>query len=483
VLLVGGAGWVWTTGGRTSEAPRIQSLAVLPLTNVSGDPEQAYVADGMTVALIWRLSAVRDLRVISRTSVMQFKDTRKSVREIAKALNVDAVVEGSVQGWGDRVRITAQLVRADTEDSLWSGRYDREPRDVLALQAEVAEAITNQIEATVTPAERSRVIKAHAVAPGAYESFLKGLFQLNRGNRTRAAIDESIRRFEEAIAADPTFAPAYAALAEAYEASASTGTGAIAVAEARPKAIAAAKRALELDPQLADAHTILATAQQQEWHWDEAEAGYRRALEIDPNSADAHAAFAGLLVYRGHTDEGIAFARRARELDPLSLSHGQRLGFLLYQARRYDEAIRELRTVLAVEPDDASALWFLGFALVDSLRFDEAIRTLERSALLWDRNPAALGLLARAYGRAGRRADALRILDELKRRERTHYVPPAVFVHAYMGVGDRDGVFAALERAYTERSNIMQFLKTHPLYDPVRDDRRFSDLLHRVGLG
>jgi tetratricopeptide (TPR) repeat protein len=330
------------------------------------------------------------------------------------------------------------------------------------------------------PAEGVNTAATHPIGPDVYESYLKGLFHLERGDRT--SIENGIRFLEASVATDRAFAPAYARLAAAYQLLGSTGTGVSPVAEVQPKAAVLARRALDLDSRLPEAHSGLAYAYQQEWRWTDAEAGFRRALELDPNNATIHSRLADLLVWRGRTQEGLEHARRAREIDPLTVDRTVRLGWLLYHARRYDDAIRELQTVLQVDRDHKTALWFLGFALIDSSRNDEAIQTLERLAVIWDRNPAALGLLARAHGRAGRRADALGIVDELKRRERIGYVPPAPFVHAFIGLDDREQAFAALERAYNERSNIVQFLKVHPLYDPLRNDARFTVLLHRVGL-
>jgi tetratricopeptide (TPR) repeat protein len=319
-----------------------------------------------------------------------------------------------------------------------------------------------------------------AVAPDVYESYLKGLLQLERGDRTR--VEQSVRYLEATIAADRTFAPAYAQLAVAYQTLGSTATGARPVAEVQPRAAELARKALDLDPHLPAAHSGVASAFQQEWRWAEAEAAYRRALELDAQDPTTHARLAGLLTWRGRVGEGLAHARRAREIDPLNMDRTVHLGWLLYHARRYDEAIREFQTVLDVEPDHPSALWFRGFALIESSRLDEAVETLEHLVHVWERNPAALGLLARAYGSAGRRAEARDIVSELQTRQRAGYVPPAPFVHAYIGLGDRENAFAALERAYRERSNIVQFLKTHPLYDSLRDDPRFTQLLHRVGL-
>jgi tetratricopeptide (TPR) repeat protein len=329
------------------------------------------------------------------------------------------------------------------------------------------------------PTEPAGVIMTRPVAPDAYEIYLKGLLRLQRGGRAR--VEESVRYFEATVAADRNFAPAYVQLAAAYEALGTTSTGARPVADVQPKALAIAKKALALAPRLAAAHSSLASAYQEEWRWKEAETGYRHALDLDPDDPTTHARLGTLLMWSGRTDDGLEHARRARELDPLNVKRTIGLGWLLYHARRYDEAIRELQTVLDTEPNE-SALWFLGFALIDSSRVDEAVQALERLVAESGRNPATLGLLARAYAAAGRRVDALRIVHELKQRERETYVPPAPFVHAYVGLGDRENAFASLERAYRERSHIVQFLKTHPLYDSLRDDSRFADLAHRVGL-
>jgi Flp pilus assembly protein TadD len=327
---------------------------------------------------------------------------------------------------------------------------------------------------------RAEPVTTHTVSPDVYEKYVTGLFHLDRGDKTN--VEESVKYLEATVAADRNFLPAYTHLATAYDALGSTGTGARPVAEVQPKAMVLARRALELDPRSAEAQSALATAYLREWRWSEAEAGYRRALAIDPDDPATHEGIAELLVWRGQIDEGLAHARLARELDPLTVDRTVKLSWLLYHARRYDQAIRELRTVLGANPDHVHALWFLGFALIDSSRLEEAIRTLEHLVTVWDRNPAALGLLARAYGSAGRLADALAIVDELNRAQRAGYVPPAPFLHAYVGLGDRENAFAALERAYRERSHIVQFLRTHPLYDSLRDDSRFSQLIQRVGL-
>jgi len=462
---------------KSTKQPAIKALAVLPLKNLSGDPTQDYLADGITEAIIGRLARIHDLRVISRTSAMHFKDTQLYVPEIARTLQVDAIVEGSVIREGNRIRVTAQLIRAATDEHFWSEAYDRELRDVLTLESEVAQSIAAKVEVTVTGQEHQRLTSARSVSPEVYESYLKGQFPKSTN---RADLEQSITYFEEAIRKDTTFAPAYVGLANIYDALGTIFVGAP-PDEVRPKVINAARKALELDPSLAEAHVLLAGIYQERWEWSDAEAEYKKALELKPNDAVAHLGFANWLLCQGRTDEALAWSRHARELDPLG-DIGTSIGWILFQARRYDEAIRELRSVLAVHPDSASAHWFLGFALIGNGQPEEAIPELEKTASIMHRSPGSLELLATAHARAGHRAEALHLINELKQRRQSGYVPAGALINPYLALRDYDQAFAWFERAYREQSNILQFLKVHPFFDPVRQDPRFKDLLRRVGL-
>jgi TolB-like protein/DNA-binding winged helix-turn-helix (wHTH) protein/Flp pilus assembly protein TadD len=452
---------------------RIQSVAVLPLTNLSSDPEQEYFADGMTDALITDLAKIRTLRVISRTSAMHYKDTKKTLPEVARELGVDAIVEGTVTRTGNRFRITAQLIRAEGEGHIWAESYESQLSDILTVQREIALAVATHVRSELSGKEP---VAARAVAPAVYESYLKGRFGLHKN--TRAGLEEALRHFQVALDADATFAPAYAGLAAAYSDLGMVFFGAPPL-EARAKVFAAARKALELDPSLVEARVLLADALQKDWQWAKAEAEYKQAIELSPSDAGAYDGFAQWLLCQGRTQEALVWERRAQELDPLAL-HGIDIGGILNNARRYDEAIRELRSVLAVEPEDPFALWFLGFALIGAERFDEAIATLERAASLSDRSSAVLGVLVGAYAGAGRRTEALRVLGELHRRRQTGYVPAAAFLNAYLGLGDTEEAFTWLGRAAEERSNIMQFLKVHPCFDPLRGDPRFAAFLRRA---
>jgi TolB-like protein/DNA-binding winged helix-turn-helix (wHTH) protein/Tfp pilus assembly protein PilF len=456
----------------------IHSLAVLPLKNLSGDPTQEYLADGMTEALIGSLSKIRDLRVISRTSAMHFKDTQLSLPEIASALRVDAIVEGSVIREGNRIRVSAQLIRGATDDHFWSETYDRDLRDVLALESEVAQSIAAKVEVTVTGPEHEMLTAVRSVSPEVYENYLRGQFALDRGN-SRAEFEESIGYFEEAIKRDSKFAPAYVGLANAYSELSTIFIGA-APETVRPKAMTAIRKALELDPESVDAHLLLADMERSQWQWAEAEAEYRRVLGLSPNNADAQAGLSAWLLSQGRTEEALAVARRGRELDPFVVS-GTYIGWILFSAHRYDEALRELHSVLAVRPDDVPALWNLGYALIANGQPEKAIPVLEKAVSLSDR-PGVIGVLIRAYAHAGRRADALRLLAELKRRKQAGYVPAGAFVNAYLGLGENDQALAWLEQAYTEHSNLLQSIKVHPFFDPIRQDPRFKGLVRRIGL-
>ncbi|MGA9670514.1 MAG: tetratricopeptide repeat protein [Terracidiphilus sp.] len=460
-------------------APRIQSLAVLPLRNLSGDPAQDYLADGITEALIGRLSGIRNLRVTSHTSVMRFKNPQTSTPEIARTLGVDALVEGSVIKEGDHIRVTIQLIRGATDEHFWSETYDREMRDALTLESELAQSIAEKVEVTVSGEEHQRLAAAHPVAPEVYESYLKGRFALALENR--ASVEQSIPDFEDALKRDPTFAPAYLGLAEAYTHLGTVLAG-VSPEETRPKVASFARKALEIDPSLVEAHVVLANVLQEEWHWTEAEAEYRQALALNPNSAEAYQWFALWLVCQGRADEAVTTTKRARALDPVGVSGGS-VAWILFQSHHFDEAIRELNSALAIQPDNVGNLTGLGFALIANNQPADAIPVLEKAVSLSSGSPAATGILIRAYAHAGRRNDAMRLLANLKQRRKAGYIPAGAFVNAYLGLGDTEQTFYWLEQAYKEKSNILQFLKSHPYFDPIRSDPRFADLVRRVGLG
>ena len=361
---------------KDASGAKIRSLAVLPLQNLSGDPSQDYIADGMTEELTGRLSRIHGLRVISRTSTMHFKNTQLSVPEIAKMLAVDAIVEGSLVQEGHQIRVHAQLIRAATDEHIWAGEYQREYQSILEVQEEVARNIVEQIQLNVTPEDRARLASKPPVDPEAYESYLRGRYYFNQ--RTEDALHKSIASFQQAIARDPAYAPAYSGLAEAY---AMLGfRGGFPSKDALSGAKKAALKAIELDDALAEPHASLAfIAETYEWDWPAAEREYKQALELNPGYAQAHNWYGGYLTYTGRFNEGVAEARRARELDPLSLPLNNALAGRLLAAGRYDEALRQVQTTLELDEHFAPAHQTLGWVYLHGGKQDDAIREFQNA--------------------------------------------------------------------------------------------------------
>jgi TolB-like protein/Tfp pilus assembly protein PilF len=470
VLLVAALGvWWWTR--LVPEVGAIRSIAVLPLENLSGDPEQEYFVDGMTEVLIADLARVRGLRVISRTSSMAYRDSGKTLPQIASELNVDAVVEGSVLRAGERVRITAQLIQASSDEHLWSDSYERDLHDVLALQGEVAQAIAGEIELQLSGPEEPGEA-ARPVDPEALEAYLKGRHHWNK--RTGADIRKSIEYFEKAIALDPDWALAHSGLAQAYVLLANYDPSAR-PRDSMPRARAAAERALELDDELAPAHTALAAVRQwYDWGWEGAEAEFQRALELDPSYATAHAWYGFLAITK--KKDAIKHIQRARELDPLSMIIGTQMGMGLLYAREYDRSIETLRETLELDPRFALAQVILAQAYAAKGMNEEAVEVAERLART-DPEPQRMVTLALAYAGAGRREDALGILEEV----RASAIYPLYVAYVYAALGDADAAFEWLEKAYERRSLQLTLIRVTPALDPLRSDPRFQDLLRRIG--
>jgi serine/threonine-protein kinase len=464
------------TGGGTS-AQSIRSLAVLPLENLSRDPEQEYFADGMTEALISNLARIRSLRVISRTSVMRYKRTRKPLPEIGRELDVDGIVEGSVVRSRDRVRVTAQLVHASTDTHLWAQEYDRDLRDVLALQSEVARAVADEVRAQVTPQEKAHLTRAQAVDPEAHEAYLKGRFHWNK--RTREGFDKALDYFRQAIEKSPGWAPPYAGLADAYINLYSYRF--LEPEEGRRRAKAAALKAVELDDSLGEAHNSLASVQWDELEWEASEREFRRALELNPSYATAHQWYGEYLSNWGRHEEAIREQETAEKLDPLSLIVRTSLGGAFYYARQYDRAIQQVRKTLSEKPDFFIANVFLGRAYLKKGMFEEAITVLAKAKEVSETSES-LGILGHAYGVAGRRSDALRVLERLQELSKTAYVSPFDRALVYTGLGDRDRAIDWLDRAVAERSAHIGEINCDPVFDPLRSDPRFAGLLRRIGL-
>jgi len=477
LALNSGQWWQRLIGKAATE--QIKSLAVLPLENLSHDPTQDYFADGMTDELISDLAQIGSLRVISRTSAMHFKGTREPLREIARELNVDVVVEGSVLRVGDRVRITAELADPRSDRALWANSYERDQHDVLALQREVALAIAHQIKLTLTPQERQVLSTAQPVNLKAYEAYLQGRFYLSQ--RTPQALTTGVEYFQRAIAEDPKYAIAYAGLADSY--GLLTSYGVRPATETMPKAKAAALHALELDDNLAEAHASLAMIHWGfDWDMPGAEKEYRRALELAPGYATAHHWYALYLSSLGRHQEAIAEMQQAQILDPLSPIISTNIAWCRYLAHQYDQAIQQARVTLQQFPDFAAAHEVLGQAYAENSMAEEAIPELQKVILIAGDAPLAQAELGYAYAVYGKREEALAILAKLTDESHRNTVPPYAMAILHVGLGNRDEALRWLEKSYQERDVRLVNLKVHPMFDRVRSDPRFQDLLRRIGL-
>src|ERR1700716_2811343 len=434
------------------------SLVVLPLENLSGDQEQDYFADGMTDELIANLAKIRSLRVISRATAMAYKHTRKPLSEIANELHVDAVVEGTVLREGSRVRITAELVQVSTDHHLWADTYESQIGDVLALQNRVSSAIVNEIRINLSPQDRERLARNPAVAPEAYENYLKGRFYWNK--RTDENLNKAIAYFSQATAQDAHYALAYAGLSDCYSIVGATIFGSMPVGEAAPKAREAARRALEIDPTLAEAETPLATLKfNYDWDWSGAEEGFQRAIQLNPSYATAYQRYSLFLLAMGRFQDGFSQINKARALDPLSISINFSLGWRLYLARQYDRAIVQLRNTLEMDPSYELPHLVLGQAYEEKGAFDLAISELQKALELSHGTPLMVSALAHAYARAGKKEEAEKLLAQLQQDAKTKYVSPYYFAIVYLGLGNDEQAMNWLEKAFADRSNGLVFMR------------------------
>ncbi len=484
VALAAGLAWRQRLLERFRPA-KIESLAVLPLENLSGNPDEEYFADGMTEALITELGKVHALRVISRQSVMHYKGTNKTVPQIAKELNVDAVVEGAALRTGGKVRITTQLIQANPEHHLWSESYERDLRDVLTLQGDVARAITSEINIKVTAQEHARLASSRPVNPEAYpaalDAYLKGTYSMNRlGGGVRNVT--GISHFHRAIASDPTYAPPYAGLCVAYT-HMSFGTGPLPPAQAFGEMERAAQIALSLDPTLADAHTCLAWVKAfGQWDWSGADIGFRAAIELNRNSAQTHRLYAWYLAAMGRNEGAIAESQQAFDLDPSSPQASYTLSSAYYWARQYEGSAAAARNLEQMDATYPGAQHMLGAVYLQKEQYDEAIRHFRRAITLsGDDVPVwVLAHLAYADARSGNRTEALKLLDQILSASKRTYVSPYAMAYVYTGLDDNDKAFECLERAYIDRVSMMGLLRFDPLFKPLRPDPRFQDLVRRM---
>jgi TolB-like protein/DNA-binding winged helix-turn-helix (wHTH) protein/Tfp pilus assembly protein PilF len=466
---------------KAPSSDKVTSVVVLPLENLSGDKEQEYFADGMTDELIAHLAKIRSLRVISRTSAMEYKGAHKPLSEIARDLHVDAVVEGTVLRSGNRVRITAELVQVATDRHLWAETYESELGDILTLQSQVTSAIVNEIRIKLTPEEQERLATTRPVSTESYENYLKGRYYWNK--RSEEGLTKAIDYFQVAIEKDPRYALAYAGLADCYSIMGSAIVGTVPASDVAPKARAAALKSLELDESLAEAHTSLATVRfNYDWDWAAAAGGFKRAIELNPSYATVYQRYSLYLIAMGHINESIAEMNRARELDPLSISMNFSLGWRLYMARQFDQAIEQLRNTIDMDPNFALPHLVLGQAYGQKRFYDEAIAELQQATRISHDSPPMVGALARAYAVSGRTADARNLLDQLMEQSKKQYVSPFYVAIVFAGLGENDKALDWLEKAYRDRSNRVVFLKVDPELDSLRSNPRFHELQHKLRL-
>ena len=462
------------------------SIAVLPFTNLSADKEQEYFCDGMAENLINALTHVEDLRVVARTSAFSFRGKEIDIREIGRKLNVETVLEGSVQKAGNRLRITAQLTNVADGYHLWSEKYDRDagkescPEDIFCIQDEISLAVVNNLKVRLLGKQKAKLIKRHTEAIDAYSLYLKGRYFWNK--RTGESLRKAVGYFEQAIERDPDYALAYAGLADSYILLAEYSL--LPPKDAFPRAKAAVMTALEIEETLAEAHTSLAFVKTfSDWDWMGAEKEFKQAIEFNPGYATAHQWYAEHLTMKGQYAEAIAELKRAQELDPLSLIIGVASAVTLFcGTRRYDRVIEECQKVLEIDPNFGGALNVLGMVYRERAMYEEAIEAFQKARTFDEGNTWVTAELGHVYAVSGNRSEAQKVLDELKQLSKRSYVPPDNIALVYLGLGKINLTFEYLEKAYEHRSVGLCWLKADPIFDSLRSDSRFTVLLKRIGL-
>ncbi len=458
---------------------RIRSLAVLPLDNLSGDPSQDFFADGMTEALIASLARIDGLRVISRTSAMRFKGVRRPLPEIAAELGVDAVIEGSVARSGERVRITAELIHAASDTHLWGESFDRDLSDVLTLQSEAARAIADQIRIKLSPKSRARLAESRRVDPAAYEAFLQGRYHANR--RTEESLRRGREHFNDAIARDPSYALAHVGLADVYNLLGYISGQAPGVVF--PRAKAAARYALELEPQLGEAHISLAYVHlYYDWDWAASDREFLRGIELNPSYPQSHLWYANLLAARRRFEEALTQGGRCLELDPLSPIANLSQGWVRYFMHDYEQSAADLEKGRDVDPTFSPSRLFLGWTYLQMGRHADAVGEFEAAAQHAAHTPTTVLTLAHAAALGGDPARARSLYDEVLAQERERYVPSYLAAMVCEALGERERAWDWLERAVADRSHWLVFMDVEPRFDPFRSDSRWEWMRRAVGV-
>jgi eukaryotic-like serine/threonine-protein kinase len=475
-IVLGRRGGLPAAGGGSG----MLSLAVLPLENLSANADQDYFADGMTDALISDLSALPNFRVISRRSVMQYKGVKKSVAEIAKALGVDRIVEGTILRAGDEVRVTAALLDPATEQNLWSQSYRHDLHDVLALQSGVAHDIAREVASRLSPNAAVHLAKDRSVDPAAHEDYLMGRFFWN--SRSTEGLTKAFDYYQRAVRKDSTYALAYTGIANYYNALAFYTR--VSPSDAFPKAKAAALKAIALDDSLAEAHGALAfTLAYFDWDWAAAEREFQRALALNPSDAGVHHSYSRYLASTDRTEEAIAELRRAQELDPLSVVLKANEGMVLYFAGRYDDAIQQLRKTLTLDPNHPVAHWGLGLCFEQKGLYDDAAKEIEKASEGDEPDPNFMASLGHVYAAQGKVAEVRRLLGRMEEESKKYYVSPYFSAVLHAALGENDKAFELLTKAADERSTLLVYLKKDPRLTTLHSDPRFGALLVRIGLG
>lgn len=480
VLVIAATAFVLVRANFIDPGARIDSIAVLPLENLSGDPAQEYLADGMTEELISTLGQIGALRVISRTSIMQFKGTKKSVPQIARELGVDGVIEGSVLRSGNRIRVTAQLIHGTRDRHIWSNSYERDLKDLIALQNEVARAIAEEVGANLTPEQTTRLAATRKVDPEAHEAYLRGLYEFNKP-RNKGTLLASIAQFNRAVEKDPQHALAWADMSRAYVWLSLGEDPETPPQQHLARAKSAGSIAVKSDPSLAEAHAALANAV---WssnfkEWAAAEEGLKKALELNPNSASANTLYSELLFSLGRMEEAVQRARRAQELDPLNINAKAWAANVFFFARRYDEAVAQVQKVLEIEPKFGWAHSILGRILIEKGMHREGVAALRKAEELGFVHPWHLGMIGRAYVLMGNKVEAQKMLAELKEMAKKNPFADAPQSMIYAALGERARAIAALERGF-KRGDDMAVLRTAPWWDPLRSEPRYKALEREV---
>jgi TolB-like protein/Tfp pilus assembly protein PilF len=455
------------------------SIAVLPFKNMSADPEQEYFCEGIAEELLNALTQIKELRVVARTSAFSFKGKDVDIREIGRTLNVDKVLEGSVRKSGQRLRITAQLVNVEDGYHIWSDQFDREIKDIFAVQEEISLIIVEKLKLKLLKEEKEKILKRHTDDHEAYNLYLKGRYFWYR--RYEGGLKKGLEFFQQAIARDPLYALAYVGIADSFG---SLGLFSfVRPKEAYPQAKAAAKKALEIDPELGEAYASLGwISLLYDWDWQTAEKEFRHAIKLNPYYAPARLYYSMCLDITGRFDESIGEMKKAQELDPLEPLVNARLGLSLYLARRYEEAYEQNRKVISLDPNFSIVYWYHAMICAIKKLWDEAIASSQKHVQLSEGAAFALATLGLVYGLAGIRDEALNALEQLIALSRERYSSPLQIAWVYVGLDKKDQALENLEKAYTDRESLMAYLGTWPIFDSMRSEPRFKALLKKMNL-